>query len=58
MGYPQWKTDVRFQTHADRVKNRTVLIALLTEQFISRPVNYWVKLLKGYPVAKTQGGTR
>jgi len=46
MGYPEWVTDTRFRTNADRVNNRAILIPLLAEHFISRPVAYWVNLLK------------
>lgn len=42
---PDLTDDPRFANNSKRVQNRTALIALLTEIFLSRPNESWLKLL-------------
>lgn len=46
------KDDPRFATNPDRNRNRSVLISLLEELFLTQPADYWIDKLKatGIPV--------
>ena len=47
---PEWATDPRFETFADRDRNRDVLIPLLEEIFVQRTVAEWVEPLQAAAV--------
>jgi formyl-CoA transferase/CoA:oxalate CoA-transferase len=46
LGRPDLASDPRFATNPDRVRNRDVLVGLLTEVFRSRPRAEWTAILK------------
>ncbi|MBI4191806.1 MAG: CoA transferase [Betaproteobacteria bacterium] len=45
MGRPEVARDERFAKNAARLRNRPVLIAMLEEIFLTRPVREWVELI-------------
>ena len=47
---PEWATDPRFETFADRDRNRNVLLPLLEEIFAQRTVEEWVEPLRAAAV--------
>lgn len=47
---PEWAEDPRFETFADRDRNRDVLIPLLEEIFVQRTVAEWVEPLRAAAV--------
>jgi len=47
---PEWATDPRFETFADRDRNRDVLIPLLEEIFVQKTVEEWVEPLRAAAV--------
>ncbi len=47
---PEWATDPRFETFADRDRNRDVLIPMLEEIFVQRTVAEWVEPLQAAAV--------
>lgn len=49
VGAPEWKTDERFLTNALRVKNRDVLIPLLTEITKQKTSEEWLQVFEGRP---------
>ena len=46
VGKSEWADDIRFQTNAERVKNRTELISLLDRLFIQSKIAHWLGLLE------------
>lgn len=52
LGMPELSHDSRFRTNSDRVANRSILIPLLEERFVTSPRDEWVELLegKGFPL--------
>jgi len=46
LGEPQWADDDRFRTNADRVANRSALIALIAQATILKSTRDWVELLE------------
>jgi len=54
---PEVPADPRFATNADRVRNRTALVAALEEALAARPADAWIELLTnaGVPVGKVRG---
>jgi formyl-CoA transferase/CoA:oxalate CoA-transferase len=46
LGRPELATDPRFATNPDRVRNRELLVGVLTEAFRSRPRAAWTEALK------------
>lgn len=51
VGHPEWISDPRFATNADRVANRPVLNAMLNEAFSTGTVAEWVERLSKAGVA-------
>jgi crotonobetainyl-CoA:carnitine CoA-transferase CaiB-like acyl-CoA transferase len=53
---PEWATDPRFITNADRVNNRILINGLLDEVIVTRPEQYWTEKLTavGVPCAPLQ----
>ena len=47
---PEWATDPRFETFADRDRNRDVLLPLLEDIFATRTVEEWVEPLRAASV--------
>ena len=47
MGRPQWTTDVRFRTNADRVRNRDVLERLIDDITRTKTTAAWLAQLEG-----------
>ncbi len=56
LGYPEWKTDPRFETNPKRDANRVELTAILSAILIEQPRAHWQGLLDaaGVPSAPTQ----
>lgn len=56
MGKPEWAADPRFATNSQRLRHREVLIPLLQEVFLTRPVSWWMEQLQreGIPCAPIQ----
>jgi glutaryl-CoA transferase len=50
IGRLDWAEDSRFQTNANRVKNRTELIPLLDELFSQAEISHWLSLLEAIGV--------
>ncbi len=50
IGRTEWADDSRFEKNSNRVENRSVLIGLLTEMFLSRSTDEWLKLLNSAEV--------
>ena len=57
LGMPHLARDPRFETNAERVRNRDELIPLLEEAFSRRPAEEWVETLDraGVPAGKIRG---
>lgn len=53
LGHPEWPSDPRFATNADRTRNRDALLPLIAELVRRRPVDEWIRLLEqaGVPCA-------
>lgn len=53
LGHPEWATDARYKTNADRFANKDGLIAAVTEIMRKRPSEEWVERLErvGVPCA-------
>ena len=51
LGIPALASDPRFATNADRVANRTLLVAALEEQLITAPAVHWEERLRTAGVA-------
>ena len=45
IGRAEWADDSRFEKNSNRVENRSLLIGLLAEIFLSRSTDEWLKLL-------------
>lgn len=45
IGHPEWATDPRFRSFADRYENRDILLPLLAEVFRERNTAEWVQIL-------------
>ena len=56
LAQPVWAADPRFATNPARVRHRAVLVPLLAERFLARPVAWWVAALEaaGVPVGPVQ----
>ena len=50
IGRAEWADDSRFEKNSNRVENRSLLIGLLAEIFLSRSTDDWLKLLNGAEV--------
>jgi formyl-CoA transferase len=46
VGKPDFKTDPRFKTNQDRVKNRSDLVALLNQSFSEKKAEKWLKVFR------------
>ena len=57
LGRGELLEDPRFATNADRVRNRTELVALLERTLAARPASEWIEVLTaaGVPVGKVRG---
>ena len=49
-GHPEWATDARFATNAERVRNRAVLVAMLEAALRERPRAAWLAALEAAKV--------
>ncbi|KAF7588288.1 hypothetical protein BBP40_005913 [Aspergillus hancockii] len=47
LGHPEWKTDPRFVTNSDRVKNRQVIDGLIEEKVKQKTTQEWLEILEG-----------
>jgi formyl-CoA transferase len=56
IGRSEWADDSRFEKNANRVENRSLLVGLLAEIFLSRNTDEWLTLLNsaGVPCAPVQ----
>ena len=56
IGKAEWTDDSRFDKNANRVENRSLLVGLLAEIFLSRKTDQWLALLNGagVPCAQVQ----
>ncbi|MGI9378984.1 MAG: CaiB/BaiF CoA transferase family protein [Methyloligellaceae bacterium] len=54
LGHPEWASDDRFQTNANRVRNRKIIDDLIQKVFSEHDVDYWIEVLnkKGIPCSK------
>lgn len=54
IGHPEWANDPRFDRNATRNRNRSELIALLQETFLTKPYEEWEAILlkAGIPVGR------
>ena len=50
IGRAEWADDSRFEKNSNRVENRSLLIGLLAEIFLSRSTDEWLKLLNSAEV--------
>ena len=50
IGRSEWADDSRFEKNSNRVENRSLLIGLLAEMFLSRGTDEWLKLLNSAEV--------
>ncbi|KAI8813850.1 putative l-carnitine dehydratase/alpha-methylacyl-CoA racemase [Cladochytrium replicatum] len=52
-GHPEWATDTRFATNADRVKHRNELVRLIEDLLQKENTSHWLKVLEplGIPFA-------
>ena len=50
IGRAEWSDDSRFEKNSNRVENRSLLIGLLVETFLSRSTDEWLKLLNSAEV--------
>jgi formyl-CoA transferase len=50
IGRAEWADDSRFEKNSNRVENRSLLIGLLVEIFLSRSTDEWLKLLNSAEV--------
>jgi crotonobetainyl-CoA:carnitine CoA-transferase CaiB-like acyl-CoA transferase len=46
LGYPEWATDERFSTNAQRVKHRDVLIPMIRQVTVFKPTREWISALE------------
>ncbi|MBV9229381.1 MAG: CoA transferase [Chloroflexi bacterium] len=51
LGHPEWITDPRFRTNADRVQNRELIISLISEIILTETVAVWEQRLAAANVA-------
>lgn len=47
LGYPEWKTDARFATNSDRVKNREEIDGLIESTTQQKTTQEWLEILEG-----------
>lgn len=47
LGYPEWKTDARFKTNSDRVKNRKEIDGLIEGATKQKTTQEWLELFEG-----------
>jgi crotonobetainyl-CoA:carnitine CoA-transferase CaiB-like acyl-CoA transferase len=47
LGAPEWLSDPRFKTNADRMTNLEALVGVMNARLKTRPVGEWVRLLEG-----------
>ena len=53
LGHPEWASDPRFRSNADRQKNKQVLLAGIESVLTTRPAAHWLEVLEkaGIPCA-------
>jgi crotonobetainyl-CoA:carnitine CoA-transferase CaiB-like acyl-CoA transferase len=51
LNHPEWATDTRFLTNADRVHNRSILVAAITETLQAKTVAFWEPQLAAAGIA-------
>ena len=56
LGRPEWVEDARFATNADRVRHRPILVPMIEEIMVERPLEEWLCKLRemDVPVAPIQ----
>lgn len=47
LGFPEWKTDARFATNSDRVKNRNEIDGLIEETTKQKTTQEWLGIFEG-----------
>lgn len=47
LGFPEWKTDVRFVTNSDRVKHRADIDGLIEDQTMQKTTQEWLEIFEG-----------
>lgn len=50
LGAPEWATDARFASNAQRVRHRDLLVGLAAERLHKRPAREWLALLEAASV--------
>ncbi|MCH7345971.1 CoA transferase [Pelomonas sp. CA6] len=53
LGHPDWATDERFATNAQRVRHREELVPLIAERIAAQPRQHWLNAMEA---AKVPGG--
>ena len=53
LGHPEWATDARFRTNADRQTNKQTLLADIERMLTTQPAEHWLEVLEtaGIPCA-------
>jgi crotonobetainyl-CoA:carnitine CoA-transferase CaiB-like acyl-CoA transferase len=46
IGAPEWPADPRFATNPQRVRNRDLMVGLITEKLAAKPAREWLRLLE------------
>jgi succinate--hydroxymethylglutarate CoA-transferase len=47
LGYPEWKTDVRFVTNSDRVKHRADIDGMIENITRQKTTQEWLEIFEG-----------
>lgn len=47
LGFPEWKTDVRFVTNSDRVKHRADIDGLIENETKQKTTQEWLEIFEG-----------
>jgi crotonobetainyl-CoA:carnitine CoA-transferase CaiB-like acyl-CoA transferase len=47
---PEWLTDVRFKSNDNRVENRDILLPLIQQILISKPISWWSEVFEKYDI--------
>ena len=45
LGHPEWSKDPRFAAGAERVRNKAILVPLISAVFATRPRDHWLAAL-------------
>jgi len=46
IGAPEWPRDARFATNPERMRNRDLMVRLITEKLAAKPAREWLRLLE------------